>query len=67
MSKTEKIMRFASGMHRWYICYLVFIIVGSYHVYILVNVVLVLSTAIVMDGQGHKIIQGSFVDKYVNS
>ena len=54
-------------MHRWYICYLVFIIVGSYHVYILVNVVLVLSTAIVMDGQGYKIKQGSFVDKYVNS
>ncbi len=30
--KTEKIMRFACGMHRWYICYLGFIIVGSYYI-----------------------------------
>ncbi len=63
--KTEKIMRFACGMHRWYLCYLMCIIVGSYYIKILVNVVMVLSTAIVMDGQGYKTIQGSFVDKYI--
>ena len=40
-----------------YICYLVFIIVGTYYINILVNAVLVLSTAIVMDGQGYKTIQ----------
>ena len=66
VSKTKKIMRFACGMHRWYICYLVFIIVGTYYINILVNVVLVLSTAIVMDGQGYKTIQSSFVNKYIN-
>ena len=50
-------MKFACDMPRWYICYLVFIIVGTYYINILVNVVLVLSTAIVMDGQGYKTIQ----------
>ena len=65
--KTEKIMRFACGMHRCYIGYLVFIIVGTYYINILVNVVLVLSTAIVMDSQGYKTIQGSFVNKYINN
>ncbi len=52
-------------MHRWYICYLVFIIVGTYYINILVNAVVVLSTAIVMDSQGYKTIQGSFVNKYI--
>ena len=51
----------------WYIWYLVFIIVGTYYINILVNVVLVLSTAIVKDGQDYKTIQGSFVNKYINS
>ena len=54
-------------MHRWCICYLMFIIVGTYYINILVNVVLVLSTAIVMDGQGYRTIQGSFVNKYINN
>ncbi len=70
--KTEKIMRLVCGMYRWYTCYrvfinLVFIIVGTYYINILVNVVLVSLTAIVMDGQGYKTIQGSFVNKYINN
>ena len=41
--------------------------VGTYYINILVNVVLVLSTAIVMDGQGYRTIQGNFVNKYINN